>query len=343
VKLKILISNDGMHAMYFIRLGYARVLASLGHEVVMWDISKKPTNDAFDEFEPHIFIGQTYNVDRVLYRAIADRPHLKVVMKASDWGNFPIDLKKYPVLVARDDEKEMILRLREECGKPNYLEIHYHENVVPQTHSEWIKNGIPTVSQLSAADIFEFRNGKFDERFRSDLTFIGGYWPYKAQVLDKYLLPLCKTSLNVKIFGNAVWPVPQYCGLIGEKYTAAALASAKICPNLHEPHSQVYGYDIIERPFKLLSNKCFVVSDYVEGLVDILPEGIIYAASPEAFKEKIFQYLEDERARKACAEIGYNAVMAGHTYFHRVADMLGRLGLEDEAYECMEKYKGISK
>lgn len=343
MKHKILIANDGYHAHYFIRLGYARVLAALGHSVVLWDISKKSVNDAFDDFEPTIFIGQTYNVDRVLFQAIKDRPHLKVVMKASDWGNIDIDLGEFPVLVARDDEKEMLIRLKEETNKPNYVEIHYHEDWVPKTHSEWIRNGIPAVSQLSGADIFEFHGGKPDKRFASDLTFIGGYWPYKAKVLDKYLIPLCKSNMNIKIFGNAKWPVPQYCGLIEEKYTATALASAKICPNLHEPHSQKYGYDIIERPFKLLSNRCFVVSDYVEGLVKLIPDGMVYTSSPEDFREKIQYFLDNPDARTEYIERGYKAVMENHTYFHRVAQMFSTLGLEDEADECLSRYREFVK
>ena len=30
-------------------------------------------------------------------------------------------------------------------------------------------------------------------------------------------------------------------------------ASAKICPNISEPHSLVFGFDVVERPFKIMS------------------------------------------------------------------------------------------
>lgn len=346
MKLKILISSDGPHAMYFIRLGIARAMTACGHEVVMWDTSRIPTNDIFDDFEPHIFIGQTYNVDRVLYNAIQERPHLKVVMKGSDWGEMmeQIPLKEFPVLTVREDEKEIILKMKEELNKPNYLEIHYHEDYIQKTHGYWIKNGVPVVSQLSGADLFEFHNGKYDKRFASDLTFIGGYWGYKAKVLDKYLLELCRQNkYNIRIFGNSRWPTPAYCGLIEEKYTKDVLASAKICPNLHEPHSQVYGYDIIERPFKLLSNRCFVISDYVEGLVKLLPNAMVYVKTPEEFFEKVEYYLSNMSEAIPYIENGYEEVMSKHTYFHRVKDIFDRLGLEQEADNCMKKYEEIFK
>ena len=61
----------------------------------------------------------------------------------------------------------------------------------------------------------------------SDMAFIGGYWSYKAQVLDKWLLPLCNSDFNynIKIFGNQPWPCPQYCGFAGDHMTNDILAS----------------------------------------------------------------------------------------------------------------------
>ena len=82
-----MISSDGPHAHYYIRLGWAKVFQAIGHEVILWDTNTKSAYDAFDEFEPDIFMGQTYNMTRSLFNCIKERPEMKVVMRASDWGD----------------------------------------------------------------------------------------------------------------------------------------------------------------------------------------------------------------------------------------------------------------
>ena len=49
--MKIMISSDGPHAHYHIRMAWAKVFSAMGYEVILWDIFKKPAFDAFDEFD----------------------------------------------------------------------------------------------------------------------------------------------------------------------------------------------------------------------------------------------------------------------------------------------------
>jgi len=342
--MRILISNDSPTAHYYIRMGIARAFTAAGHEAVMWDINQKPVYDAFDEFNPDIFIGQTYNINEPIIKCIEERPHLKVIMKAGDWGPFGdrLDREKFPLHIATEKELLMTKELASRTGKPDYLYIHYHPDALEQTHGHWIDNGFSVCSQLNAADVFEFTNGQKIEEFRSDIAFVGGYWGYKSQVLDKFLLPLCENlgDYNIKIFGNQQWPVPQYCGFIDGKMVNDVLASAAICPNLSEPHSQEFGFDIVERPFKLLSNKCFVISDYVEKMEKVFGDSIVYAKTPEEFKEKVDYYLNNPEERQKCIQSGYEKVINEHTYFDRVNEILLRLNMKDEADKILQA-KGV--
>jgi spore maturation protein CgeB len=332
--MKILIGNDGYSAHYYIRMGLGKAFTAAGHEVIMWQMDQKPVNDAFDEFEPDIFISQTYNLKPSIVRAIKERPHMKVICKAGDWGRMAekIDPQKYPVLFASEEEKETVIKLREECGKPNYVYIHYHPDWVEETHGYWASNGVPVHAQLSAADIIEYTNGQRVEEFISDIVFIGGYWPYKAQVLDPYLIPLCDGRYNVKIFGNSNWPVPNYCGMIADPLVKHAFASATICPNLGEPHSIDFGYDVIERPYKLAANRCFIISDNVEGLRRLYPEDeIVYAKNPQEFHGLIDNYLKHPEERRPYIDKAFIRTIREHTYFDRVKEIFTRLGFSDEA------------
>jgi len=103
--MKILISNDGPTAFFYIRTGLARAFAAAGHQVTVWDIDKKPAYDAFDEFEPDLFLGQTYNTTPAICKLIKERPHMKVIMKAGDWG----PLSDRPVCIAKNFNLTIII------------------------------------------------------------------------------------------------------------------------------------------------------------------------------------------------------------------------------------------
>jgi hypothetical protein len=312
----------------------------------MWDIHSTPVMDIFDSFNPDVFLGQTYNTTRALCTAIKERPHMKVIMKAGDWGPLTdqIDSVKYPILKASEQEKRIILDLYEEVQKPDYVHIQYHPTYLEDTHGYWKYHGIPINSMMSGADIFEYTNGQFRTEFYSDITFIGGYWQYKAETANQYLIPLCNNFKHrIKIFGNNPWPVPQYCGYIQNEIVKDVLASATICPNLSEPHSQIFGFDIIERPFKLLSNKCFVISDYVEGLNKLFGEKLVMAKSPVEFWEKIDYFIKNPNERLSYIQQGYKEVVNKHTYFHRVSEIFSNLELLSQANKCDEIYQNIKK
>jgi len=342
--MKILISNDGYSAFFYIRTGLARAFSACGHQVSFWNIHDKPVFDAFDEFEPDLFLGQTYNTTDQVCRAITERPHLKVIMKGADWGYLidETDLDKYGLLAVQQQETERILKLQQETGKPDFLHIHYHADWMYGTHGHWMDRGMPVYSILTGADIFDYTGGQHMPVFECDMAFVGGYWPYKAQVINPYLLRLCyDTDYRIKLYGNAHWPVPQYCGMIDTQYVKHATASATICPCLYEPHAGDLGFDMAERPFKLLSNKCFIISNYVESMHRLLPDSIVTAKSPEEFQDKVDYYLANPDERLPFIQRGYDEVMAKHTYFHRIQQIFKLLKMEDEADKCMTTLKHI--
>lgn len=338
--MKILISNDGPTAHYYMRLGIARALSAMGHEVIIWEINQKSAFDMFDEFEPHMFIGQSYNIDGGLMKCLLERPYLKIIMKAGDFGEIAdgIDPAQFPVLKASPKEIENVTILKDKIDKPDFLEIHYHTDYIDGTHGYWKELGVDVHSIMSAVDVYDYVNGQYNPALASHVAFVGGYWPYKAVVLDQYLLPLCdlRTDLNIKIFGNQPWPVANYCGFVDNRYVADVFASATICPNLHEPHSQVFGYDIVERPFKLLGGGNFVISDYVEGLHKLFPNEIVYAKTPNEFHELVFHFVKNPDERKPFMEQGKKTVMAQHTYFDRVALIFSKLNMPDQAWLALD-------
>ena len=186
---------------------------------------------------------------------------------------------------------------------------------------------------MNCADLFSYSNGKYFPNLECDIAFIGGYWPYKAIKLDKWILPLTESKYRTHIFGNQPWPTSNYCGFIQEDIARHVLKSSKICPCIHESHSTEFGYDIISRPFNLLANKCFCVSDDVEGLKLLFPNQISYAATPEIFREKIAYYMKNDDKREKLTRGGFEAVIKEHTAFDRMISVFKELNLPTEQIE----------
>lgn len=346
--MRILISSDNQFAHYYERLGLKLAFNYCGHECELWDITGKSPFDVFNEYEPDIFIGQTYNINRALIKCIYSRPHLKVIMKAGENSIFSdnLDRAKYPILIADDREKYLIEMLLEKTGRPNFLFVHYHPDYINQTHGRWTEDyGIPVYSLMNAADIFNYTGGTYREEFSCQVAFVGGYWGYKAKTLDKYMLPLCQpnSEIHVKIFGNQPWPVPQYCGHVETHHVRDIFSSALICPNLSEVHSQAFGYDLIERPFKLLSNRSFVICDDVAGFRDLFPDGMVYTSTPQEFIDKVRYYIAHPDERYPIIEKGYQAVIKDHTYISRVKSIFENLGLIEETNNAEGKRQEIYK
>ena len=339
--MRILISTDGPHAHLYIRQAWGKVFSQMGHQVSFWDVSTKSVFDAFDEFEPNIFMGQTYNISKGLIKCIKERPHLKVAMRASDWGDIQddIDLEKYPILVAQEEEKKMLEQLKKETGKPDFVHNHYTQKWIDVTHNKWKDIGIKPVSLIHAAAIFDFHPKPQLEVLQCDIGFVGGYWPYKSRTLDPYIVDLCHPvgQYKIKIFGSN-WPVAQHHGVIATENMSSLFSSATVCPNVSEAHSQDFGYDIIERPFKVLSSGGFCISDYVESMAEeVFNNGeVVFAKTPKEFREKIEHYINNPDERIEHMKKGYESVMRNHTYFERVSDIFKNLGMNEESERCLE-------
>jgi hypothetical protein len=343
--MKILISSDGRHAHYFQRMAWANAFTSLGYQVMLWDCKSVPAFDIFDQFEPDIFLGQAYNLDEALIKCIYERPHLKVALRAGDWGDQEkeVDKSRYNILFCSKKEKELLKKLKDETGKPDFVHIHYSHADIKRTHNYFETIGIKPVSLMMCADTAVYGGAQVDPKLTCDVGFVGGYWPYKGQVIDQYLTPLLHPldRYKVKIFGNQPWGVNQYCGLIDDQDVKNLFVSAKICPNLSEPHAQVYGIDVNERIFKILYAGGFCISDNVEAY-KMFGDGIVIADSPDDFREKIEYYLNTDKGRLSMPKIMYNGqkfVAENHTGFHRIATIMEGFGYDDLSSSILKAYK----
>ena len=340
--MKVMISSDGGHAHFFQRMAWANAFSACNIETHVWDCKTTTAFDAFDTVEPDIFLGQAYNLDDATIKCIYERPHLKVGLRAGDWGDWEklVDKNKFNILFCSNKEKEMLKKLKDETGKPDFVHIHYDEKAIKETHNHFESIGIKPISLMMCADTTVYSQAIFDKKLACDIGFVGGYWPYKGQVIDKYFFPLLDPigKYSCKIFGNQPWPANQYCGLIADEDVKNLFVSAKICPNLSEPHAQEFGIDINERIFKILYAGGFCISDNVESY-KMFGDGLVMADNPQDFQEKVDYYLKNKDEREKISSIGKRLVKDNHTGFHRIAKILEEFGYKDLSSSILKSAK----
>lgn len=320
-----------------VRTGWKNVLESCGYQW-RWFFKDRAIFDQFDEFDPNIFICTTYDLTPALIRCIAERPDLQIVLIGSNWGALDKEIKErnFPVVIITDKEKKLVEELKR-VNSVNFVTCNYHENRLEGTMEGWRELGLEPKQLMNAADTFIYLNGEEKEEFCGDLNFIGGTWGYKAQVLDKWFIPLL-SKYKVKIWGNQGWSMtPQYLGYLDENSAKHVFRSAIICPNFHEPHSQVFGFEAVERIYKVIIAGGFCFSDYVKTIEeDIFPYGgIPMAHTPEEFADLIDHYLKNSHLRLSYMETAKRHVLENHTYFDRIANMFDYLEMyhvTDEVY-----------
>lgn len=338
--MKVLIASDGIHAHFFERSAWVNAFNACGINALLWDCKKVPAFDIFDAYEPDVFLGQAYNLDAALVKCIYERPHLKVGLRAGDWGDqeSSVDKSKYNILYCSSAEKQLLKKLKDETDKPDFVYIHYNEESLNITHNHFRSIGIEPKSVMMSADTIIYSNAQYDAKLDCDIAFVGGYWPYKGLVINRYLFPLMQDvrKYNIKIFGNQIWPANQYCGMIDDKEVKNLFVSAKICPNLSEPHAQQFGIDVNERIFKILFSGGFCISDYVDSY-KLFGDGIVMAKSPEEFHQQIEYYLNHPSERNKIASIGKSIVKRHHTSFDRIAQIMMHFNMPHIASIIMKK------
>lgn len=342
--MKILCQYDpsGPH---YVRTGWAHAFLAARHDFRFWRRDTKSAFDAFSEFEPDIFIGTTYDIDRAMVKCITARPEMKVALFGSAWGPRidGIDLTKYPIVAVNEQEKRTLEELKRTTGRPDFVFIHVTDKYLQPTMGGWNSIGIEPLGILNAADIVDYHVAPAIDSLKCDVFYVGGHWPYKSRNLNDFVLPLCHPSsgLNVKIFGNKQWPVHCYLGAISDATVKHGFASAVVCPNISESHSTDLGWDLVERPFKILSSGGFCISDYVDEAREIFTESeLLMCRTAAEFREMVAHFVEHPADRIPYVRAGYKKVMESETYFHRVAKMFkDGFNLPAESTKCLEAYQ----
>ncbi len=190
----------------------------------------------------------------------------------------------------------------------------------------WTDNGIYVLEEPLAADDYFYKPPFIKRKKKYDISYVGGWWPFKGMQLDKYLFPLHKSfSDRLHVFGNG-WPHLSG-GFINDREFKQTVYKSKINLVFHEP-SQVQGLPlhVNERIFKIYALGGFAICDNNPCLHEYFTKDEVkICSSPNELIELCTYYIKNEAARTRIIKNGRRAVLARHTYKKRAEKLLGLL------------------
>jgi O-antigen biosynthesis protein len=160
-----------------------------------------------------------------------------------------------------------------------------------------------------------------DPESAHELAFVGNSRLRRRPALD-WLLP---TSHDLAVWGG------DWEGLIDERYVVGEFvandqlrrvySSAKIVLADHWDDMREHGY-ISNRVFDALACGATVLCDAVSGLHERLGDCVVVFDSRAELNAEVERLLADDAARRELGERGREAVLRGHTFAHRVDELL---------------------
>lgn len=192
---------------------------------------------------------------------------------------------------------------------------------------------------LMAADTTQYYYD-FDEKYQSEISFVGNCLPDKKDFFKKHLYPLMK-KYDVKIYG-ADWTLSSkllgYVQKVGQFFNIEPLKHVRKVPlledrkvysssiinlNVHENHQRKYGSDFNERTFKIIACGGFEICDNVKVLRKYFTEKeLVIAKNTKDWFEKIKYYLKYPEKKLPIILAGKKKILSEHTYHNRVKQII---------------------
>lgn len=179
---------------------------------------------------------------------------------------------------------------------------------------------VPVRSLHQATDAERFAPGRPGPRH--ELLFVGNSRGIRRDVLHG----LAATRHDLAVYGGG-WD-PEFVDpdrVRGSRVDNADLAgyygSATVVLNDHWPEAAELGF-LNNRLYDALAAGAFVISDRVAGMDEEFDRGVVMYEDAADLLGLVERYVPDEPARAAVAARGRAAVLARHTFAHRVDEML---------------------
>lgn len=324
--------------------GYLNAWRALGHQASLYtpDLDLK---SFFEQKRPDIFITglSRYYLKYISIEALISLKkayNTKIFVSLPFWKS-PISRLRLNETPSLADQKELVDILREGQLGDAYTSICPQSDMRMDGFTKVTGQSYSTV--LLAADITVL-TPQYNQKFESDISFVGTYLPEKRKIFRDWVNPLSR-ECRIRYYGQD-WTtrdrlVSWVCKL-GQYYDIGSLrslqkaklsleeeaqiyTSSTVSINIHEEYQKKYGNDCNERTFKIPASKGFQIVDDVACIRSYFKENeeIVIAKDKYDFQEKVRHYLKYPEERLPIIQMGYNKVVSEHTYHHRVKQLIG--------------------
>lgn len=333
---------NSLNAYRTIYNGFKNAFIDLGHEFYTFTADDDLEN-FLEKNKPDIFLTSTHFyykkfLDFDILKKYRDRG-MKVFVKVDFWSS-PINKGRINEAKSLKDDTETVQLIKNGI----YGDIFYH--VVEQGDKRMLgfeeETGYKYYTIPLAADRILLK-GIFEEKFKSDISYIGTYLPQKKDIFNNYLFPL-RGKYNVKIYGQDWTFLNKSMGFIqkiGQYFNIPVIRSLRksklkledegmiykssiVSVNIHENYQREFGGDCNERTFKIPLCDGFEITDDVACIRKYFKVGeeIIIAKDKKDWFDKIDYYLKNPEKRLEIINRGQSRVLKDHTYHNRVEQII---------------------
>jgi len=323
--------------------GYKNAFEDLGHTFVPFT-SEDDLEKLLEKSNPDIFFTSTHYypqkfLDFKLLKKYRNKG-MKTFVNTSFW-NSPILKTRINEGISLKDDYSTVKLIK----NGDYGDIFY--NVVepgdPRMEGFEASTGYKINTIPLAVDSITLNNPKFNEQYKSDISFIGTYLPQKRDYFKKYVFPL-RNKYDLKLYGQDWTFLDRSFGFIqksAEYFNIPSLKhlrkpklslkdegeiyrSSTVSINIHENYQREFGGDCNERTFKIPFCNGFEISDDVACIHKYFKVGeeIVLAENIDDWYNKIDYYIKNPEKRIEIIKKGKARVEKDHTYHNRVGKIL---------------------
>jgi hypothetical protein len=182
----------------------------------------------------------------------------------------------------------------------------------------------------SPEKFFPLKEKMKDEKFASDIAFVGYYRPRRAEMLSGL------KDYDLKIYGywweNGMkefpWVKEKYFGPLSNEDANRVFNGGKIEIGRSPTEPEFpYSISITQRPFDISLAGNFQLSGYAPAMEKIFGDSVPMFHNDEELKKMVDYYLSHPEEREHLAAKAHTIVLNGHTYAHRAKALVEILGI----------------
>ena len=320
--------------------GIVSALHHLGHTITFYepDIYDRQNNRDI-EFPDYCTVEVYKNKEEEITRCLKKAASADVIIKASGVGAFDDFLEK--AVTELKNENNLIIfwdvdapatldRIENNPDDPFNSLIPLYDYiltygggfpVINAYESKGAKKCIPVYNALDTHSHFPVEP---EEKFRSDLAFLGNRLPDRESRVEEFFIkPAQQLPTHQFILGGSGWEdkaLPQNTTYIGHVYTSdhnAFNSTPLAVLNISRDSMAKYGFSPATRVFEAAGAAACIITDYWEGIEMFFePDKEILIARNGEEVAGILKKLTKERAREI-GKAAYKKVIEQHTYHQR--------------------------